>query len=205
MTSGPLRIVRAGAAALLALLLGIGGHAILVGPDLGAPAPMLASVAVLGSLAWLLAGKERRLGTILALLAAGQALTHLALVVSALPGDAPGTGLPHDVAYCLLDPSALAGTGSGTARIALMVAVHALATAACGWWLRRGERWLVRRLRIVVRAVERVLDFAPSLPRLLLVEPAGARSGDAGLPWPPAAPGRGCSRRGPPALLAIRA
>lgn len=207
MTSGPLRIVRAGTAAALALALGVAGHAAIARPDLGSPVVSLAAVCVVALMTWCVARRERGLASIAGVLLAGQALTHVALAASSLAGASHSAdgGLTGNVAYCVLNPSALAGTEGGAGPIALMIGLHALATVACALWLRRGERWLVSRLRVVVRAVGRALSLPTPIVRitgvLRLVAPAGEVEALRAL----AAPCRGCSRRGPPAALPVLA
>lgn len=137
----------------------------------------------------------------------GQALTHVALAASSLAGasHAAAGGLTGNVAFCVLNPSALAGTDGGAGPIALMIGLHALATVACALWLRRGERWLVVRLRVVVRAVGRALSLPAPVLRITGVLRVDVPAGDIETLRALAAPCRGCSRRGPPLALPVLA
>ncbi|SDC41406.1 hypothetical protein SAMN05216174_10221 [Actinokineospora iranica] len=116
----------------------------MVGPW-SARAMLVAAVVLVGP-AWLLTRREQRLPAIVALLVAGQALTHAALVLFAPSGH-------HPVA------TALDVLPTGPALVG-----HLAAALVAGWWLRRGERaaWSCAR-----RMVAAVLSAATAGPRPL--------------------------------------
>lgn len=200
MTRGGLRTLRASTATLLGLGLGVGGHALTGRSGLGGAELIAVAGVALFALAWLLAGRERGAGTIGAVLAAGQGMAHLVLTVPSL--STGGSEAPRDVAFCILHPSALSGTGGGAGSVALMIGAHAIATVVCAWWLRRGERWFAARLRCVSRVIGRALARRSRVARSLGPSLGSWRHLDVFVRPARCSPGHGWSRRGPPTLLA---
>lgn len=204
MTSRPaatalLRVLRAGLLAAVAVGLGAVGHTLV--SEAAPPTIAVAFLVVaLGTFAWLAAGREWRARTIVLALAAGQGLTHVVAMAAADPhGIHSASGNPL---LCHLQGTPFAGAhGAGGAL--RMLAVHGVATLLCALWLRSGEKRAWRWLRASIAVVGRVLlrGSRPPLGALVCLLPAAPRRSDLtasarSLP----APGRGWSRRGPPAL-----
>ncbi len=204
MTSRPaatalLRVLRAGLLAAVAVGLGTVGHTLV--SEAAPPTVAIAFLAVvLGTFAWLGAGREWRARTIVLVLAAGQGLTHVAAMAAADPhGIHSAAGNPL---LLHLQGTPLAGAHGAGGALRLL-AVHAVATLLCALWLRSGEKRAWRWLRASLAVVGRVLlrGSGPPLAALACLLPAAPRRSDRIVPACslPAA-GRGWSRRGPPAL-----
>ncbi|REE94776.1 MFS transporter [Thermomonospora umbrina] len=128
--SPPLRSVRASVFAAVCVILTCLGHWTASGSAMGLGAVAAAFCGMLG-LAFVLAGHERSLATILGGLLGGQFVLHALL----------GAGQAHHAGDPLV-VSDEAANGPG------MAFAHLLAAAASAWWLRRGERraWRLARM-----------------------------------------------------------
>ncbi|MGW7104467.1 hypothetical protein [Streptomyces sp. NPDC054838] len=225
VSRAPVRALRAAMFAAVCVALGAVGHSYMSGVEVPA-AGLLLSFGVIGSLAWLAAGRRRGPLAITAALLAAQSALHLAFTagqagragrppgpasapmpahhhmpgmdMSAMGADAPGmTELPG--AAGMAD---LAGHGHGGLG---MIAAHVLAGVFCAAWLAWGEA-AVFRLAAAVGAA--ALLAARPLARALVL----LRTRVAPRPAPPAycapyerprrlrgaVPAHALVRRGPP-------
>lgn len=181
-------------AALLAVAVGLGitGHAA-IAHAMPSGTSIAAAIAVLAALAWRPLGRELGGPAIAALVLSGQVALHV-VAVATHAGSAPTLG-PSGL-VCIVGGHH--GEAASARDAVAMVAVHLLASVACAWWLRQGERALWRGVRRIAAAVRRLI--APPAPRLGDHRTAEVR-------WAGLAPriGRGgtladgWSRRGPPA------
>jgi hypothetical protein len=211
-----LRVLRAVPFATVCVLLAAGGH--LVGSDAGIPwAAML--------FGWLLAlaaaihgaRRERGLRAITGGLAGGQLALHLLFTVAQAVREAPTAHAMQDMPNMPDMPRMSHGASPGHAAFGItpgMLIGHLLATAAAGWWLRRGEAALWRVAGTASRAAaEAGRQWAAALDTVLAlltarrgtVLPGMARTLIA--PQPPCQPGtltlrHVVVRRGPPAVPA---
>lgn len=178
----------------VSLALGSAGH-VLAGGSLAHPsriavASMLLTVALLP-----LSRRERSWGSIVAILAGGQALTHL---VSAFPPGPSDSATPHAF-LCTLTGTGEAGHVS-VPRLTLMAVAHLAATLLCSFWLRRGERAAWQAATRLGRRLAHALGPVVALPASTVPTAAVPRRPTADrrrlrpLPY-------GASRRGPPASL----
>lgn len=185
-----LRSTRATVFATVCMTLATAGHAVAAHATV-APWAIGLGFAAVFVVAWVLAGVERSLATILGGLLGGQfALHSLFSSAAAMGGDGAGMGHP-------MHHSAMPGHG-GMA----MTFAHILAAVVSAWWLHRGERavWaLARRAAALaagpLRALLALLDCAD--PTAVAV-PLPARTTAVRM-TPPRSPLRHCViRRGPP-------
>lgn len=134
----PLRLLRAGASAAAAVVLGLAGH-LAAGGAFTLAGTLLAFAAVLAP-SWLLAGRERGWILIAAVQVGAQQVIH-----PLLAGVAPEpAALPHDVMFFL----------------------HVLGALAMATWLRLGERraWAAAR-RLAARIVTWAVRFLAGAAR----------------------------------------
>lgn len=154
----PLRWARTLVLAVVALALGVGGHAAVSGAAPGATRlAMLAAILV----ALLLPATRRELSgpSLTLLLAAGQGLVHLA---ATLPAVASTATTPHALLCDLTGAQPGTGSAGSLGWLAVMASAHVATTILSAAWLRRGERlaW-----KTTAGAARRVLSaLARSLP-----------------------------------------
>lgn len=201
-----MRAVRASLVAVVAVGLGVAGHALVTDGRLPALWLVAALGAVIGLGAYAVCGRELRSGTLLLALLAGQIGVHAGAVLTAGVGNHALAGHPLSVAtfFCGADAGSMTATHGHVAGAIAMVAMHLAASILCLWWMRAGERLAWRGLRAGALLVSRALGLPPGDVTCV---PSGA---------PPrvAAPshrstltasqraGRAWSRRGPPLAFA---
>jgi len=153
------RTLRAAVFAVVCVLLAALGHVMMSGSQVP-PWALAAGAAVTGAAGWCLAGRERGLPLITAVVVAAQTLLHSAFSRAQSASWAPGsTG--HDM------PSMDMGHATGGTSASGMLAAHLLAALLCGLWLAHGERAAFRILRAVAGwlAAPLRLLLAPSVIR----------------------------------------
>jgi hypothetical protein len=170
----------------------------------GAPVPpwavLVGAVAAFGT-ARPIAGRERSLATITALMAVDQTALHL-LFEAAQRGAAQSAALPAMAGMTGMPMPGMQAPGTAMHMTAGMFAAHAIAALVCAWWLRRGEA----ATHAAVRAVAAWLAERLSVPMpgacAVVSGPRRRRSRDVGVDRP-----RGLlirftvARRGPPRAL----
>lgn len=183
----------AGAAvfAAVCVLLAALGHVMMSGSDV--PAWVLAAgFVVTGALGWRLAGRERGLPLIVAVVVAVQTLLHSAFSLAQSAGGASGggsrtpdnMGSPHmgsahtsslhmgrmdsmDMGHMGMshtDMSHMGHAATGDTSSSGMLAAHLLAALLCGLWLAHGERAAFRILRAVASRLVAPLRLFLALP-----------------------------------------
>jgi hypothetical protein len=205
-----LRMLRGVLFATVCVLLAAGGH--LIGSGAAIPGAALL-------FGWLLtlaaaihgARRERGLRAITGGLAGGQLVLHLLFTVAQAVRDAPVDSAMPDM------PGMPHGASLGQAMLGITPAMllgHALATAAAGWWLRRGEAVLWRlagtATRAAAEATRRCAAALHTALALLTARSGTARPAEVAVPAvqpPPRRPGvaalrHALVRRGPPVLPA---
>ncbi|MFC4533127.1 hypothetical protein [Sphaerisporangium dianthi] len=173
-----LRLLRATAFAVVCVAVSLGMHALAGGAAIGAAVFIGVTALVTGG-AFLLARRQRGLGTLLAAAFAAQyGLHHLFSQAATQP-----------------PPDAYHGHGRLAVGVAMLLA-HTVTALLSAHWLERGETALATLLRLLVAVVVTLLVrvVAPSAPRLL-PRPSG-KSGSSFVTRLLAAT---VSRRGPPA------
>lgn len=171
--AGGRRLARAAGLGLATYGLAIGAHAVGGGHVPGWPAGVILT-ALLGVLAVAFTARRRRLPGLLAALVGSQAALHVLLSLLETPSAscAMGAGGHHAVPV-VCGPAAAASATMLMPSMPMLVA-HAGATLATAWVLARGEAWLWR----VLRSVLRLPVPAPRSPgmRFAVPGPAGLRS-----------------------------
>ncbi|KAB1146868.1 hypothetical protein F7R91_14940 [Streptomyces luteolifulvus] len=194
------RTVRAAVFAAVCVLLAALGHVLMSGSDV--PARTLAGGGALTAVAgWCLAGRERGLPLIVAVVVAAQTVLHEAfssaqsasggpdlmdmgsLPMDSMPRgsmDGGHLGMSHTGIGHMGHPGQTVGDG-GSSSFG-MLAAHLLAALLCGLWLAYGEKAAFRILRAVagrLAAPLRVLlclPVTPGRPRLRLRRPRSDRA-----------------------------
>ncbi|MFJ3306424.1 hypothetical protein ACIPSA_25535 [Streptomyces sp. NPDC086549] len=170
------RTVRAAVFAAVCVLLAALGHVLMSGSDVPGWA-LAVGVAVTGGAGWCLAGRERGLPSVVAVVVAAQTVLHEAfsLAQSAADGSASMDMRAMDaadMASMRMDsmdvghPSAsLVGHSADAASSSWgMLAAHLLAALLCGLWLGYGERAVFRILRAVAGRLWAPLRLLLALP-----------------------------------------
>lgn len=190
-----LRAARAAVFAALCVLLAAWGHVAMSGVPVARWAVLLA-LTVVGSGAWLFAGRERGPLTVMGASLATQALLHrLFSFFPATPDPAAPLGPAHAThAAHARHPASLAELDGGAGG---MTAVHVGLALLSAVWLWRGERAAFRLLR---SAAWRVLRPVLCPPRAAAPPAARPAPRPAGARWTPRRPplGYALSSRGPP-------
>lgn len=171
--AGGRRLARAAGLGLATYGLAVGAHAAAGGHLPGWPVSV-ALTALLGVLAVAVTRRRLRLPALLAALVGSQGALHVLLSLLETPSAscAMGAGGHHaDTVVC--GPAAAASATMLMPSMPMLVA-HAGATVATAWVLARGEAWLWRVLRSVVRLP--VPARRSPGPRPAVPGPAGLRS-----------------------------
>ncbi|MGW0450670.1 hypothetical protein ACWDWV_35425 [Streptosporangium sandarakinum] len=151
-----LRLLRATTFAVVCVMVSLGMH-VLAGGATADPAVLAAAVPLITGGAFILARRQRGLGTLLIAAFAAQ------------------YGLHHLFSAAVVQPPPVLGHGHGGLAADLgMLLVHAVTALLSAYWLERGESALAMLLRLLVAAVVTLLVWraAPAVRRLLL-PPAG--------------------------------
>ncbi|MGR6968387.1 hypothetical protein ACU639_02065 [Streptomyces cynarae] len=184
------RATRAAVFAAVCVLLAALGHVTMSGSHVPAWA-LGAGAAAAGTVGWCLAGRERGLPLIVAVVVAAQALLHSAFSLAQPAGAGPAFGsmasldmgsLPSmgdrmgsmdmgsmpmdsvDMRAMGMSPTAHLGHSSGGTSSLGMLAAHLLAALLCGLWLACGEKAAFRILRAVAGRLAAPLRLLLSLP-----------------------------------------
>jgi hypothetical protein len=169
------RTVRAAVFAAVCVLLAALGHVLMSGQHVPAWA-LAAGVAMTGAAGWCLAGRERGLPTVVAVVVAAQTALHEGFSLVQSTTSAGGAMGPMDMGSMhmhSMDAMDMTHMGAGHTSSAAaasssgMLAAHLLAALLCGLWLAYGERAAFRLLRAVAGWLAAPL-------RLLLATPAPA-------------------------------
>ncbi|WP_030605977.1 hypothetical protein [Streptomyces fulvoviolaceus] len=165
------RTLRAAVFAAVCVLLAALGHVLMSGRHV--PGWTLAAgLVVTGSAGWCLAGRERGLPLIVAVVVTVQTLLHSAFSLAQPAPAAPDMGAMHMESMHRsgmgsMDMSHMGtSAGDGTSSSG-MLAAHLLAALLCGLWLAHGERAAFRILRAVagwLAAPLRLLLALPAIP-----------------------------------------
>ncbi|MFJ4203950.1 hypothetical protein ACIP2Y_30540 [Streptomyces sviceus] len=184
------RTVRAAVFAAVCVLLAALGHVLMS----GAPVPswtLAAGLAVTGCAGWCLAGRERGLPLIVAVVVGAQTALHSAFSLAQPTTAAQDMGGMHMESMHMSGMDSLdaapAGTSSGVGALSFLVpfgmyAAHLLAALLTGLWLAYGERAAFRILRAVgARLVAPLrlllaLPSTPHRPRLRVRRPRSQRA-----------------------------
>ncbi|WP_028808471.1 hypothetical protein [Streptomyces canus] len=181
------RTVRAAVFAAVCVLLAALGHVLMS----GAPVPgwtLAAGLAVTGCAGWCLAGRERGLPLIVAVVVAAQTALHSAFSFAQPTTAAQDMGGMHMESMHMSGMDSLdaapAGTSSGVGALSFLVpfgmyAAHLLAALLTGLWLAYGERAAFRILRAVgarLVAPLRLLLALPATPHRPRLRARRARS-----------------------------
>jgi hypothetical protein len=190
--------------AAVCVLLAALGHVMMSGSEVP-PWALAAGAAVTGAAGWCLAGRERGLPLIVAVVVTAQTLLHsafsLAQSAHAAAGhtmDSMDMGAMHMSSTDSMDMASMGATASmsggsavsagsmdmglstdGTSSSLGMLAAHLLAALLCGLWLAYGERAAFRILRAVAArliAPLRLLLALPATPNRPRVRPQRRRS-----------------------------
>ncbi|MFF4491226.1 hypothetical protein ACFY0F_32995 [Streptomyces sp. NPDC001544] len=192
------RTLRAAVFAAVCVLLAALGHVLMSGRDVPVWA-LVGGAAVTGAAGWCLAGRERGLPSVVAVVVAAQAVLHEAFSragsVSGGSGAVDMSGMGSmdmgsmgmgsagmgsmDMAH--MGASGMDGTGysDGGSPSLGMLAAHLLAALLCGLWLAHGEKAAFRILRAVagrLAAPLRLLLALPATPDRPRVPPRRRRS-----------------------------
>ncbi|MGC0337214.1 hypothetical protein [Streptomyces sp. SLBN-8D4] len=166
------RTVRAAVFAAVCVLLAALGHVLMS----GAPVPgwtLAAGLAVTGCAGWCLAGRERGLPLIVAVVVAAQTALHSAFSLAQPTTAAQDMGGMHMESMHMSGMDSLdaapAGTSSGVGALSFLVpfgmyAAHLLAALLTGLWLAYGERAAFRILRAVAARLVAPLRLLLALP-----------------------------------------
>ncbi|MER7922214.1 hypothetical protein ABTY96_03630 [Streptomyces sp. NPDC096057] len=179
MTAGwGVRTVRAAMFAAVCVVLAALGHVLMSGRHV--PGWALAAGLVVTALAgWTLAGRERGLPLVVALVVAAQAALHSAFsLAQPAAGQSPGMDMgsaymgsmhmsavdsTHMGAMDSMDMGHMSATTTGPSSTG-MLAAHLLAALLCGLWLAHGERAAFRVLRAVATRLAAPLRLLLALP-----------------------------------------
>ncbi|MFF1305860.1 hypothetical protein [Streptomyces sp. NPDC058307] len=166
------RTVRAAVFAAVCVLLAALGHVLMS----GAPVPgrtLAAGLVATGCAGWCLAGRERGLPLIVAVVVGAQTALHLAFSLAQPTGAAQDMGGMHTESMHMsgMDSVSAApmGTSSGVGALSFLVpfgmyAAHLLAALITGLWLAYGERAAFRILRAVAARLVAPLRLLLALP-----------------------------------------
>ncbi|MEU0943232.1 hypothetical protein ABZ379_10600 [Streptomyces canus] len=166
------RTVRAAVFAAVCVLLAALGHVLMS----GAPVPgwtLAAGLAVTGCAGWCLAGRERGLPLIVAVVVAAQTALHSAFSLAQPTTAAQDMGGMHMESMHMSGMASLdaapVGTSSGVGALSFLVpfgmyAAHLLAALLTGLWLAHGERAAFRILRAVAARLVAPLRLLLALP-----------------------------------------
>ncbi|MFF4032699.1 hypothetical protein ACFYZ2_23615 [Streptomyces sviceus] len=166
------RTVRAAVFAAVCVLLAALGHVLMS----GAPVPgwtLAAGLAVTGCAGWCLAGRERGLPLIVAVVVAAQTALHSAFSLTQPTTAGQDMGGMHMESMHMSGMDSLdaapAGTSSGVGALSFLVpfgmyAAHLLAALLTGLWLAYGERAAFRILRAVAARLVAPLRLLLALP-----------------------------------------
>ncbi|GHK05110.1 hypothetical protein SY2F82_69070 [Streptomyces sp. Y2F8-2] len=184
------RATRAAVFAAVCVLLAALGHVTMSGSHVPAWA-LAAGAAVTGAVGWCLAGRERGLPLIVAVVVAAQAMLHSAFSLAQPAGAGPAFGsmaspdmgslasmgdhmgsmdvgsMPMDsmdMRAMGMSPMAHLGHSSGGTSSLGMLAAHLLAALLCGLWLACGEKAAFRILRAVAGRLAAPLRLLLALP-----------------------------------------
>jgi hypothetical protein len=188
-----MRLLRTTVFTAVCVALAAAGHTLASGATVPGWSLVLGWLAVFSVVAPL-AGRERTMPGICALLAAGQIALHLAFGVGQAVSQSRDahtmTGMPDmpGMAGMLAPPGASGPSGSGVHCLAFVLPLcslpmllgHLLAAVAAGWLLRRGEAALWRLVRLSVRGAAGLAALSPAVLRrahALLSAPAGGKAG----------------------------
>ncbi|MFE0508805.1 hypothetical protein [Streptomyces sp. NPDC058964] len=196
------RTVRAAVFAAVCVLLAALGHVLMSGSDVPGWA-LAAGVAVTAGAGWCLAGRERGLPSIVAVVVAAQTVLHAAFsLAQSAPDGADSAGMSAmdsmDMGSMPMSSMHAAGTtsstgmghpgathvghGMGATAPWGMLAAHLLAALLCGLWLAYGERAAFRILRAVAGRLAAplrlllALPVTPERPRLGIRRPRSERA-----------------------------
>jgi hypothetical protein len=188
-----MRLLRTTVFTAVCVALAAAGHTLASGATVPCWSLVLGWLAVFSVVAPL-AGRERTMPGICALLAAGQIALHLAFGVGqavSQSGDAHTmAGMPDmpGMKGMLAPPGASGPNGGGVHCLAFLLPLcslpmllgHLLAAVAAGWLLRRGEAALWRLVRLSVRGAAGLAALSPAVLRrayALLSAPADGKAG----------------------------
>ncbi|POX44174.1 hypothetical protein [Streptomyces sp. Ru72] len=187
---GCTRATRAAVFAAVCVLLAALGHVTMSGSHVPAWA-LAAGAAVTGAVGWCLAGRERGLPLIVAVVVAAQAMLHTAFSLAQAAGAGPELGstasldlgfpastgddmgsmdmgsMPMDsmdMRAMGMGPMAHLGHCTGGTSSLGMLAAHLLAALLCGLWLACGEKAAFRILRAVAGRLAAPLRLLLALP-----------------------------------------
>ncbi|MER7562393.1 hypothetical protein ABTZ93_05420 [Streptomyces sp. NPDC097941] len=166
------RTVRAAVFAAVCVLLAALGHVLMSGAQV--PGRTLAAgLAVTGCAGWCLAGRERGLPLIVAVVVGAQTALHLAFSLAQSTAVAQDIGGMHTESMHMsgmdsVDAASM-GTSSGVGALSFLVpfgmyAAHLLAALLTGLWLAYGERAAFRILRAVGARLVAPLRLLLALP-----------------------------------------
>ncbi|MFF4833099.1 hypothetical protein [Streptomyces sp. NPDC001315] len=183
MTAGRcVRTVRAAVFAAVCVLLAALGHVMMSGSHV--PGRVLAAgLAMTGAAGWCLAGRERGLPLVVAVVVAAQTVLHSAFSLARpTSGGMTSMGMGHtghldmsrmdhmdmshmDMAHMDYMGQSMGGSsmGGGTSSFG-MLAAHLLAALLCGLWLAYGEKAAFRILRAVAGRLAAPLRLLLALP-----------------------------------------
>lgn len=166
------RTIRAAVFAAACVLLAALGHILMSGSDV--PAWALATGAgVTSGLGWCLAGRERGLPLIVAVVVAAQTVLHEAFSFAQSTTEAAGSSASMDMSGMgsmprgFMDMPHMDHMGratAGTSPSAGMLLAHLLAALLCGLWLAYGEKAAFRILRAVAGWLAAPLRLLLALP-----------------------------------------
>jgi hypothetical protein len=187
------RTARAAIFAIVCVTLATVGHAV-AGETSVAPWAFVVGLGGTTLFAWVLAGAERSLVTIMGGMLGGQFVLH-SLFMSARPGPA----MDHATGRVVGAMPVHQGHG-GLA----MTLAHAGAAVISAWWLRRGERAVWRLARRTVAPVRALLALLASRPVTVPAVPVLARTPEkARRPARTALLRHSVIRRGPPPVSTV--
>ncbi|MET8078132.1 hypothetical protein [Streptomyces sp. NPDC005303] len=166
------RTVRAAVFAAVCVLLAALGHVLMSGAQVPGRT-LAASLAVTGCAGWCLAGRERGLPLIVAVVVVAQTALHAAFTLTQPTAAAPDVGAMHMESMHMSGMDSLGaapmGTSSGVDAFSFLVpfgmyAAHLLAALLTGLWLAYGERAAFRILRAVAARLVAPLRLLLALP-----------------------------------------
>ncbi|MET7687205.1 hypothetical protein ABZT06_04365 [Streptomyces sp. NPDC005483] len=166
------RTVRAAVFAAVCVLLAALGHVLMSGAQVPGRT-LAASLAVTGCAGWCLAGRERGLPLIVAVVVLAQTALHTAFTLTQPTAAAQEVGAMHMESMHMsgmdsLDAAPM-GTSSGVGALSFLVpfgmyAAHLLAALLTGLWLAYGERAAFRILRAFAARLVAPLRLLLALP-----------------------------------------
>ena len=163
------RTVRAAVFAAVCVVLAALGHVLMSGHHVPGWT-LFAGLVVTGSAGWSLAGRERGLPVIVAVVVTAQTVLHSAFSLAQPAPAAQDMGAMHMESMHMsgMDSTDMAhmgaSTGAGTPSSYGMLAAHLLAALLCGLWLAYGERAAFRILRAVAGRLAAPLRLLLALP-----------------------------------------